>query len=202
MAAALSVDAFLAFFAYGSQKIRVPALSVLTVGLLCGGILLAALLVGDVIAPYIGERTASVLSLVVLVLLGLARLFDSSLKRWIRKSQGGKGRLEFTALNLRFILNVYADPQMADVDRSQALSPKEAAALSIALSLDGVAAGLGAGVMGVHIGASVIIFVILTVLAVKGGASLGNRMAEKLPWDVSWISGVLLICLALFKFFL
>jgi len=200
LAAALSVDAFLAFFAYGSQKIKVPGLSVAVVSLVCGGIFLASLLVGNVIAPYIGARATAVISLVVLSVLGLMRLFDSTLKRWIRGSRNGAGRLEFTALNLRFILNVYADPQIADLDQSQALSPKEAAALSIALSLDGIAAGLGAGVMGVHIEASMIIFVLLTVLAVKGGAALGNRMAEKIPWDVSWVSGVLLICLAVFRF--
>lgn len=199
LSVALSVDAFLAAFAYGGQKIKVPAASVATIGILCGLVLLVTLKVGTLLGPMLGESVGKMISFLVLLILGAVRLADSFVKSYIRKRQGRSKELEFSAFNLRFILRIYADPQLADADSSNALSVKEAVALSIALSLDGIAAGVGAGITGLNTWLTVGVFVVLTVLAIKVGCALGNRIAGKLKRDISWISGAMLMVLAFIK---
>lgn len=199
LASALSVDALIACFAYGSRGIRIPVRSVITITLVCGGILLISLLIGRWSAPYIAERFIKIICFATLFLLGVTRIFDSSLKNWIRKKEDMSEKLRFSVFNLNFILNIYANPHIADIDRSRTLSAGEAAALSVALSLDGAFAGIGAGLMGSNLLLTVLIFLLFTVGAVLLGCRLGNRLASKISFDVSWLSGVLLIILAFIK---
>lgn len=196
LALALSVDAFLACFAYGSQKIKIPASSVCTISLACSSILLLTQFLGSRAAAYFSPALLTRICFVMLVALGLFRIFDSSLKNWIRKTDDQNGKVQFTAFNLKFILTIYADPQLADIDQSRVLSVREALFLSFALSLDGVAAGLGTGLVGTSLPLSFGLFFPLTICAIVFGCRLGNHLARRLPFDISWLSGVLLILLA------
>ena len=199
LAAALSVDALLASFAYGSQKIKIPAGSVCIISLICGGVLGLTLFLGTQAAALISDGLAAGLSFAILFGLGLLRVCDSSLKNWIRRSADRQGQIKFSLFHLKFILSVYADPKTADVDDSRSLSIKEAGALSVALSLDSIAAGLGAGLTGMGIPLSVGAIVLLTILSVLCGGRLGGKLAEKLKGDISWLSGGLLILLAVLQ---
>ena len=199
LAGAVSVDALLAAFAYGSQKIRVPAGAVLVVSLICSGVLGLTLLLGERLGQWMPDYLAAWFSFSILFGLGLIRVFDSGLKNWIRHRGDGGGQVKFSAFNLKFILQVYADPKTADADGSRTLSSAEAAALALALSLDGIAAGLGAGLLGAGILLTVSAAFCLTAAAVAVGCRLGGKLAARLTADVSWISGGLLILLALLQ---
>ena len=177
LALASSVDAFAASFSYGTARIAVPRASLLAVSAICASTLALSHLLGGILAPFLPEGVTHWLSVLILAALGLCKLFDSSLKRWIRKRQGGKREIRFSALRLHFILQIYADPQEADADDSRVLSPREAAALAAALSLDGLAAGFGSGLAG---GGAILIFMLAfaaTAGAVAGGCRLGRRVA-------------------------
>lgn len=196
LALASSVDAFAASFSYGTARIAVPRASLLAVSAICASTLALSHLLGGVLAPLLPEGITRWLGALILAALGLCKLFDSSLKRWIRKRQGKKREIHFSALRLHFILQVYADPQEADADASRVLSPREAAALAAALSLDGLAAGFGSGLVG---GGALLIFVLAfaaTAAAVAGGCRLGARVAHRTEKDLSWVGGALLLFLA------
>ena len=105
----------------------------------------------------------------------------------------------FSLFSLQFILNIYADPPEADRDASKTLSSAEAASLAVAMSLDGLAVGFGAG-MGNASPVLVLLFsLLLTAAAVMGGSALGNRVAARLRHDLSWVGGALLLLLAAIK---
>ena len=199
LAAAISVDALAASFAYGSQKIRIPVRSLFVVSLICSVVLGLTLLVGAQMGEWIGARSAAMLSFTILFGLGLIRICDSWLKNWIRKRRDLSGQIKFSAFNLKFILQVYADPKAADADGSRVLSVGEAAVLAVALSLDGIAAGLGAGLFGAGAWITTGAAFLLTLTAVATGCRLGGRLAAKLTADISWISGGLLILLAVLQ---
>ena len=55
LATTLSVDAFIASLAYGSDKIRIPFSSIMAINLICGGILGVSLLLGNWVRPYLSE---------------------------------------------------------------------------------------------------------------------------------------------------
>ena len=199
LALASSVDAFAASFSYGTARIAVPRASLLAVSAICASTLALSHLVGGILAPFLPEGVTHWLSVLILAALGLCKLFDSSLKRWIRKRQGGKREIRFSALRHHFILQIYADPQEADADDSRVLSPREAAALAAALSLDGLAAGFGSGLAG---GGAILIFMLAfaaTAGAVAGGCRLGRRVARRTEKDLSWAGGALLLLLALVR---
>lgn len=196
---ALSIDAFVASLAYGTAKIRIPASSVIVITLVCSLIFGVSLLFGSLIRPLVPQELTRFICCSILAILGFIKLCDSSIKHYIRKHQQKHKQFSFTALHLTFILNVYANPECADKDRSQTLSPKEAGALAAALSLDGLAAGFGAALGSVSVPQVLIFSLIFNILAVILGSAIGNRIAKSTSLDLSWISGVFLIVLAFLK---
>ncbi len=102
-------------------------------------------------------------------LLGVVKLFDSAIKMRIRKHKIDR-QVKFSFLSLHFILNVYADPQKADADQSRVLSPLEAVSVSVALSLDGLAVGFGAGLANVNFWEAVVISLLFSAAMVAAGS--------------------------------
>ena len=196
---AVSADAFAASFAYGMGGIRIPAASLAVITGVSTAMLLLSLLLGGVLRPFLPPGLTRALASGILLLLGLAKLFDCSLKVFLRRHTTVRREWKVAGFELRFILNVYANPEEADSDHSRSLSPREAAPLAAALSLDGLAAGFGAGLAAVSFLAAALLSLGIGALSVLLGSSLGRKAAQKLPFDLSWLGGVLLLALAVMK---
>lgn len=200
-ASALSLDAFVASFAYGSKHIKIPFRSVQVINLICSGILGVSLLAGAFVRQFIPDRVTVAVSFTILFALGAVKLLDSVTKSIIRRYDKLDKEIKFSLLNFKFILRLYANPEEADVDRSQTLSPAEAASLAVALSLDGVTLGLGAALASINIWAILISSLVIGMAAILLGGWLGNKVAGKAPFDLTWVSGVILMALAVAKLF-
>ena len=196
---ALSIDALLASFAYGSRKIRIPLKSLLIISFICTGILGLTLLLGTQISGFFNEQVAVWIGFAILFTLGVFRVFDSWFKNWLRKSGDSGGKIRFKIFSIKFILQVYSDPEKADLDGSRTLSIGEAAALAVALSLDALAAGLGVGLTGVVFLPIILIKFFMTAAAVFVGCKLGEKLVSKVHKDLSWLGGALLILLAILQ---
>lgn len=196
---ALSVDTFVASFAYGANRIRIPFRSVAVINLICTLMLALSLLAGSLIRPYIPQEITRVVCFSILLILGVVKLCDSTLKAYIRKNRHLRKKVSFSLLHLNFILQIYADPEQADKDASQELSVGEAVSLAVALSLDGLAVGFGAALTSINVWLAVGISLIGGALLMKLGCFIGRKAAEKLSLDLSWLSGVLLMVLAFLK---
>lgn len=199
LVAALSMDAFTASFAYGTDKIKIPVVSVALISVICSGILAVSLFLGKGMAAWIPQRVTGYICFGILLALGVVKLFDSSIKALIRKRNDFSKEICFSMFNLNLILHIYADPQEADLDSSRRLSPKEAASLAVALSLDGLAAGFGAGVADINPFLAIGMSLVIGAVAIVTGCFLGNRLAERISVDLSWLSGAMLIVLAFLK---
>lgn len=200
-ASALSLDAFVASFAYGSKKIKIPLRSMQVINLICSAVTGLSLLAGTILKQYIPDWLTVMISFVVLFILGMVKLLDSVTKSFIRKHNNYNKEIKFSLFNFNFILNLYANPEDADIDGSKTLSPLEAASLAAALSLDGITVGLGAAIGNVNGFAVVICSLVITMTAVLLGSFAGDKAANKTPFDLSWLSGVILIGLAFSKLF-
>ena len=196
---ALSLDAFVASFAYGAQRIRIPYSSAAIISVICTAMLAVSLLAGSLLRPFLPQSLTKGLCFAILFLLGLVKLCDSTIKTLIRKHKRMHRQVSFSLFSLKFILDVYADPEKADRVGSRELSPAEAASLAVALSLDGLAVGFGAALMKVNFLMVMLFSLAVGMLAVRLGGKIGNRAAQKLPFDLSWLSGALLIVLAILK---
>ena len=194
----LSIDVFAVSFAYGSSKIKIPIKSIMIITVIGSVILGIAMYFGVLLLPFMPEGVAAALSFGILFTLGLLKIFDSALKNFIRKHSDSSKKLEFSMFNLKFILNVYAAPEKADVDNSRVISPKEAVIVAIAVAMDAFALGFGAGLVDVNHLQIIVFSLILDVVAIVLGCFLGGKIAEKSPVSLSWLGGIILIALAIF----
>lgn len=196
---ALSTDALVAGFAYGSQRISIPLRCTACISFLCSLALAVSLLAGTLLRPFIPPNAADNICFILLAGLGIAKLFDSSIKRCIRRQKPLRRCISFSAMHLRFILTVYADPEKADLDGSRSLSIGEALTVGIALSLDGLAAGLSAALVSANCPLTILLSFLIGTAAILVGCAAGRKVSEKTSIDLSWLGGLLLLVLAFQK---
>ena len=196
---ALSLDTFTAGVALGTQKIMVPFRSVLAISLTCSASLWLAISLGGWIGNWISPRTGAVIGCVILVMMGSVRLFDGVIKELLRRCCENKEGMVFYRKNLKIFLQVCVDSAQADFNRSQSLSVPEANSLAAALSVDGLAAGVGAGILDVSHWLIFLIAMLINFFAVHLGCRTGIRFSRKHEQDISWVAGALLIVLGVIK---
>ena len=98
---------------------------------------------------------------------------------------------------VNIIFTVYLSPEEANRTDLQVLSAKEALLLSLALSLDSVLVGMAfstAAVPRLLLFASAALFNLLLFLT---GCQLGRLLSRALRMDLSWLSGLCLLLLAI-----
>lgn len=199
IASSLSIDAFAAGFAYGSKRIKMPMRSIQIVNFICAAITGISLIAGATLSPYLPKRLTVTVAFAILFTIGLVKLLDSVTKTVIRRCGGVKKEIKGSLFSFRFILNLYADPEEADADRSQSISPMEAAALALSLSFDGIAVGFGAALVEVNALAVFLWSLVTNAALLIAGCYIGEKTAQKTPFNLSWISGGVLIALAFSK---
>ena len=201
LVSALSLDALVASFSFGVEKIKVPWLSALFMSGICSAFLAVSLLLGSVVKPYVSPHLAAVLSFLILLILGITRLLDSAIKTCIKKSCTKTKDIKFKLLDLHFMLRIYADSTEADVNHSKSLSVGEASSLAVALSLDGFATGFGAGLTNANPVEMILFSFIIGLIAIRIGCAVGRRVASSAALNLSWAGGAILILLAFTKLF-
>lgn len=201
LASSLSIDAFVASFAYGSNRIRIPMMSVQIINFTCSSFLGISLFFGSIVKSYLPEWLAVAISFTVLFILGAIKLLDSVIKHIIRRHSNLDKQIKFQMTGFKFITRLYADTADPDLNASKIISPAEAVLLAISLSLDGISVGFGAALRDVNIWTIFFASLITDMLAVVLGSYVGNKAAKKAPFNISWLSGIILIGLAVIKLF-
>lgn len=206
VASACSLDAFAASFAYGTKGIKIPFLSNIIINVTCSAILGMTLWVGAVINRFLPDWLTIVLAFAILFVLGAIKLFDSITMLIIQHHKRRYGEklskeVKFSCLNFSFILNLYAEPEDADINENKIISSGEAVLLAVSLSLDGIAVGFGAAFANINIPALFLVSILTNMLAVCLGCCLGEKISRKCPLNMSWIGGLTLMGLAISRLF-
>ena len=195
----ICLDAFFASIAYGTNKIKIPFISSFIISLIGALILGISLFFGGVIKEFLPNNLAVILSFFILFIIGIYRLFEGIFKAFIQKKRSLDKPLTFKLFDMNFVLQVYADETIADYDKSKTLSPKEAFYLSIALSFDSLAVGFGSSLGEVSFIQTIILCFILGLICISIGHIIGNKIVKKINTNLSWISGIILVTLAILK---
>ena len=190
-------DTFLASLSYGSGGIRIPLSSALILSAVSTFMLSVSVSLSHTLGAFISPEVCTVISCAMLFMIGSVQLFQKGLKSLLKK-HSGSGKLSFKLLDIGFVVSVYIDETQADSDRSKTLSPRESLSLAAALSVDSVSGGIGAGFSEINILRITFLSFTLCMLSVFLGGMLGRRINRK-GRDMSWVSGIFLILLALFK---
>lgn len=199
LVSALSTDALIASFAYGSNKIKIPFWSVQVIAATCTVSLGFSLLLGHLLRPYLPEAIVKFLSALILCFLGISKLLDNLIKSLINHQTALRKEIMFHLHDLNFILYVYANPKGADRDDSKTLSPKESVWIALALSIDSLTAGVGAALGDMHVQMILLLSFLLSSVFILLGSFAGNKCSQKTPAPLSWLGGIFLIILAFYK---
>jgi len=195
---ALGIDAFVCSFSYGANKIKIPLKSVLMINFVTITLLFIGTIGARLLNPILPEFLLEWLPFLILFCLGISKIFEGIIKAFIRKHKGSR-ELNFSLFNLGFILQIYADYEQADIDGSKELSVKEAIPLAIALGIDGLSVGFSVGLTAVAIPLLLGMSFIVEFFCVLFGVALGRGIAKKIKFDLSMISGLILIAIAVFE---
>ena len=197
LCAAVCADTFAAALGFGAGQIRIPTGSALVLSAVSAAALAFSILAAGWFAPFLPKALVSCLPCLILCGSGLFKLFDSALKRLIRRLPQPGREISFSFLQMRFLLRVWADPAAADTDRSLILSTGESVALALALSADGVAVGLGGGFSGLSPWAVFFCCTALNLFCILAGGAAGRKAAGRACFDLSWLSGITLLIMGL-----
>lgn len=199
LVSSLCIDSFVASIAYGTSKIRIPFISKIIINLVCTITLACALLIGSIFKSFLPNNLPIVLGFLLLMALGIYRLFESIFKSYITKRSKSDTPLTFKLFDFQFILQVYADEIKADFDNSKSLNIKESFYLGLALSLDSLAVGIGSSLCNINYVEVIILCFVIGLALISIGAFIGKKFAQKINLDLSWLSGALLILLAILR---
>ena len=195
----ISLDSFLASISYGTSKIKIPFSSNLIIDLVSSSIFAISIFLGSIIKNYLPLSFGKYFSFIILILIGIYRLFDSILKSYIKNKSLPSKPLTFKILDFKFVLDIYADETKADFDKSKVLTAKEAFYLAIVLSADSLAVGFGSSLNYVNHVEVIALSLIIGILTIPLGCYLGGKLISSIKIDISWVSGFILILLAFIK---
>ena len=173
---ALSADAFVSAFAYGADGVKIKFREAMIISLVCSAFLGTALLFGIKMAEVIPPSLTLGICVSILAAIGAYKIISA-----FRENREER------------IIKVH--------QKHRALSSGQAFLLSIALSLDGIAAGFGSGLIAGDIILIISLSLILGMAAVLLGCRLGEKLARKSKLSLGFFSGVILIGLAVYKLF-
>lgn len=196
---ALCMDTFVASMAYGANKVHVTWEKIIVMNGICSGCLGIALAAGEWLNGLVPETMTRTVCFVSLFLLGVVKLLDYTIKKYINTHVSLHKGIAFSFSGLRVIVNIYGDPMAADWDHSQSLSWKEVLFLSFAMSIDSLIAGALSAFLKIPLGLTVGTAFIMGILMMYAGLFAGKKLASRCKCDLSWISGVLFMILAVTK---
>lgn len=196
---ALCTDTFVASLAYGANRVHVSWGKVALLNGICSGCLGLALGLGSIIDAFIPENATKIICFLCLFALGFVKLLDYSIKACINRNCHIRRNLSFSLAGLKVIVSIYGDPMAADVDGSLSLGWKETIFLALAMSIDSLVAGTMAAFLGIHPGMTLCLCFFVGMAMMYAGLWIGSKVASRWKCDLSWISGLLLMVLAVTK---
>ena len=196
---ALCTDTFVASLAYGANQVQISWQKAVALNGICSGCLGLALGLGTLIQVLVPQELARSVGFVCLFFLGVVKLLDYSIKRYINNHCTLNKNFHFSLSGLKIIINIYGDPMAADWDDSKSLSWKETICLGLAMSIDSLVAGTMAAFLDIPAGLTLLLSFLVGMCMMYAGLWLGAKVASRWKCDLSWISGALLMILALTK---
>lgn len=195
----LSLDAFMASIAYGTNKIKMPFKSILIIDMVCAIFLALSIFFGIQIRKILHESIALILGATILILLGIYYLFESIFKSYLENKLKENEKVKIKLFDIWFVIDVYVDETKADFNLSKNLDSKEALYLATALSLDSLAVGFGSSLGNINYLQVIGLSLVIGMFSIWSGLFIGKKIVEKTKINLSWLSGIILIILGLLK---
>lgn len=196
LACSTNVDNLAVGIAYGVKKLRISLLANLLIALVSAGGTTISMSVGEVVSRFIPGVIANALGSGSLIIIGVWGIWETlkTQRKLNRNKDKSSDDLSYTTY--------LDDPLRVDVDKSRSVELREAGALALALTINNLAGGIGAGISGLNIVLTTALTFGASLLAIRGGYFLGKTFTLRFTGNWSGIvSGVLIIALGLYEYF-
>ncbi|WP_314591233.1 sporulation membrane protein YtaF [Paenibacillus terrigena] len=169
---------------FGMKRTRIPWLPNILIACITMIGTYFSMRMGEWLVRFISSDMANLSGALVIILIGIWTLWGSI------RSSDSKEELEAPTLS-----EVLRNPIHADQDHNQVISWKESLALGLALTLNNIATGIGAGATGISALWTTVITGILSVIFIGVGSTVGRRMARTWFGRYSNVLAGILLCL-------
>ena len=193
---AVSVDSLTAGLTYGTQRVHIKLFSYLILACVPAAFITAANRMGSHILSFLPQTALPFLSFTLLAILGLSKLSESLIRLLARKYPSLTRNWGCKIKQINIIFTIYLSPEDANQEDLHLLTPKEAFLLSLALSLDSVLVGMAFNTGPLPLSVLFVLASLFNLLLFAFGCGLGHLISSVLHIDLSWLSGLFLLLLA------
>lgn len=194
---AVTLDSLTAGLTYGTRKVRIQPLSYLILICIPALFITAANQLGTLLACLLPPQVLPWISFLLLFLLGISKIIESLIRRLAAKHPSLTRNWGCKIKQINIIFTIYLSPEYANGEDLQILSAKEALLLSLALSLDSILVGMAFTTEAVSWVFLFLLAVLFNLLFFLIGYLAGHILCHLFHVDLSWLSGLLLLLLAL-----
>lgn len=194
---AVTLDSLTAGLTYGTRQVRIKMFSYLILICVPALFITAANQIGSLLACLLPPQVLPWISFLLLSMLGISKLTESLIRRLSRKHPSLARNWGCKIKQINIIFTIYLSPEDANQEDLQILSAKEALLLSLALSLDSILVGMAFTAEPISWILLFLLAILFNLLFFLLGYLLGHFLCHLFQVDLSWLSGLFLLLLAL-----
>ena len=199
LALSANLDNIVVGVSYGARNIRVPFAVYLLITMITGGGTLLSMLAGEKIHNFLNPGLATHAGSFFIISIGLWILLKevSQLRKEGKRIQERQQIVKPDISNKSFfqkIIMILENPFAADMDRSGHISFKEGLFLGAALTLNNLALGVGAGMLGLNPVLTTFFVALLCIITIWASIEIGRSYIYRRLGSYSGIAaGILLV---------
>jgi putative sporulation protein YtaF len=187
---------------YGIRKIRVPLKTNIVISLFSGIAMVLSSYAGNLLMHILPLKFGNVLGGMIVSIIGLYTVFDyfNTKKKQYDMNRSGINEQEDKLIDFRGIID---DPCRADKDYSGDISIKEALFLGIALAINCLGTGIGAGMTGISVWPLALSVMFFSLITISLGVYVGKKYASQhLGEKAAILAGLVLFLVGIYEMFL
>ncbi len=179
--------------AYSLRGIKITTFKNLWISVITFFISASAAFSGELMSRLFSKHFSSVISMALLTVIGLWIIVEPYIKK-----KNDESNKEAHEADSKSIWHVFLNPEHADMDNSKDIDFKEATVLGIALSINNIGGGLGAGLIGLNSWLVGLFSAVISFLALWAGNYVTEFfMKWKLGNAATIMAGVVLIAIGI-----
>ena len=188
--------------AYGLKKIKVPLASNLSIAILSGIATLLSAFLGHRLSNILPAKTGPALGGIIVSIIGVWTIAQYFLAEQASHHHPAHNNREKAKITWQNLWKVFENPALVDKDQSNVISVNESLLLGIALSINCLTTGLGAGMTRLNTYALALSIIIFSLLSIQTGMYIARRYAAThLGKHANLLTGIILIIIGLCEIF-
>ena len=208
LAFSVSIDSFGIGITYGLRNTRISIIPKILLFIISVFFTSFSIFLGNLLIDILPKNYVKLIGSILLFFIGLWIIYQAikkDNKNYTLLTNKEHKIYSFFIKFLGITIKIIRDPKSSDLDNSKTIDWKEAIFLGVALSIDSIGVGIGSSIIGVNSFLFPILVASFQLIFLSLGKNISMKIIKlsKLPENIwSIISGILLIIIAISKYFL